>query len=173
MARPRAWMGFTRAEGAVAVAAGALVGEAVAEAADPHVGHAEAGAVHGDEAVDLPLEGVVEERLGVPRRIPEALFADVADEGDRALGDHLRLVHGADDADQHGAGRGSRHRCPGPSACVPSFVTSTLVSSGKTVSRWAAMDQVRLRSPCRAASARTLPIASIRTILQAELRRRS
>ena len=87
-----------QAERAVAVSAGAFVGEAVPEAAHANVGHAHAGAIDGDETVDPALERVVEERLRAAQ-VAEAFFADVRHKGDGAISDHLRLVQGADHAD--------------------------------------------------------------------------
>jgi hypothetical protein len=64
------------------------------------VGHAEAGPVNRHEAVDLPLERVVEQGLRTAK-VAETLFPDVRDERDRTLGDELRFVHRLDHADHH------------------------------------------------------------------------
>jgi len=89
------------AELTVAVPAGALVGEPVAEAANANMGHAKPGTVHGNEAVDLSFQGLVEQRLG-STQITQALFAHVRDEGDQALGHYLGLVQSPDDTDEDG-----------------------------------------------------------------------
>ena len=61
----------------------------------------EPGAVDRHEAIDAALQSLVEQVLHAAQ-VAQALFADVADEGDRARRLHVARLERADDGEDHG-----------------------------------------------------------------------
>ena len=137
------------AEGAVAVAAGALERDAVAQAADGDVRDAEPGAVDRHEPIDLALHAFAKQILHAAQ-IAEPFLAHRADKGDRAgrlRGCALTIVRAT-------ASRTARPRqsspMPGPRSIAPSRFTVDRRAFGKHGVEVRAEHQVRPRLRCRA-----------------------
>src|SRR3982750_2120508 len=86
---------------AIAMAARPLVRHSIALAADAVMLEVEAGAVDGDEVVDLSFQAVGEE-ITSAAEVARALFTDVTDEVPRTRGLHLGALKGAHDREHDG-----------------------------------------------------------------------
>jgi len=93
--------GVGHAEGAIAVAAAALVSNQVAVAADAPGGEAGARTINGDEGVDLSFELFVEQ-MADAAEIALALFADGGDEEDGAVEGGVVFMESAGDGKDAG-----------------------------------------------------------------------
>ena len=129
--------GIRTAERAEAVAAGTVERDAVPMAADRTVRDVQPSPVDRNEPIDLPLQALTEQRFHAPE-IPEALFADVGHERDRARRLHPGPLQRAHDRDEHGQAA-TVVADARPAQLAPTRDTFTFVSSGNTVSRCEAM----------------------------------
>ena len=79
---------------------GPLNVDPIAIAAHAHIGDAEAGAVDGNEFIDLALQAVVKKILGAAQ-IAQAFLARVGDERNRAGRLHVGIVQRLNHAQHH------------------------------------------------------------------------